>query len=65
MRSKLLWGHLVNEQSGGVEGHCFSPGQIDAEAAAKSGLEVCPGLQNKWAAEPGAHPPTSLTQALE
>lgn len=29
----------------------------------KEALRICPGLQNKRAAEPGAHPPTSLTQA--
>lgn len=36
-RSKLLCGHLINDQSDGVEGHCLSPGQIDAEAVAKRG----------------------------
>lgn len=48
-----------------VEWHCLSPGHIDAEAVTKRGKEICPGQHNQWAAEPGAHPPTSLTQSPE
>lgn len=51
----------MNEQSDEVEGHHLSPGHIDAEGVAKRGYEICPGLQNKWVVETGAHPPTSQT----